>query len=168
MSRLLLARAETAVNRACRSKAAVPLTPIADIRQPVHLGGMNVSKAVGAIVVTVVLAAWAYIALMGEPRLPINVANVSYSNRCCGTVIFANGVITVVDQQVSYVVEEDKVGPYVLPKEFVGASNGRVIVRSGSSPRKLRLDDPAHPQQVELVNDASGDKAYLFKRVDGS
>jgi hypothetical protein len=128
---------------------------------------MNVSKAVGAIVVTVVLAAWAYIALTGEPRLPINIANGAYSNRCCGTVIFANGVMTVADQRVSYVVEEDKVGPYVLPKEYVGASNGRVIVRSGSFPSKLRLDDPAHPQQVELVDDAPGGKAYFFVRGDG-
>ena len=126
------------------------------------------SKAVGAIVVTVVLAIWAYIALTGEPRLPINIANGSYSNRCCGTVIFANGVMTVADQQVRYVVEEDKVGPYVLPEAYVGASNGEVIVRSGSSALKLRLDDSAHPQQVELVDDAPGGNAYLFMRENGS
>ena len=141
---------------------------IADIHQPVHLGAMNVSKAVGVIVVTVVLATWAYIALTGEPRLPINIANGSYSNRCCGTVIFTNGVMTVADQRVSYVVEEDKVGPYVLPTAYVGASKGGVMVRSGSSALKLRLDDSVHPQQVELIDDAPGGKAYLFVRGNGS
>lgn len=128
---------------------------------------MSASKAVGMIVFIVVVSMWAYIALTGEPRLPIGIANGSYSNRCCGTLVVADGVMTLADQRVSYVIEQDKAGPYILPKTYVGASSHGFVLRSASYPLKLRLDNSAHPQQVELLDDGSGGKAYLFASQRG-
>jgi hypothetical protein len=116
----------------------------------------------------VVVSMWAYIALTGEPRLPIDIANGSYSNRCCGTLGVADGVMTLADQRVSYVIEQDKAGPYILPKTYVGASNHGFVFRSTGYPLKLRLDNPAHPQQVELFDDGSGGEAYSFASQKGS
>jgi len=129
---------------------------------------MSASKAVGMTVFIVVVSMWAYIALTGEPRLPIGIANGSYSNRCCGTLVVADGVMTLADQRVSYVIEQDKAGPYILLKTYVGASNHGFVFRSTGYPLKLRLDNPAHPQQVELLDDGSGGEAYSFASQKGS
>ena len=111
---------------------------------------------------------WTYIALTGEPRLQIGTANGRYSNRCCGTVVLANGTMTVANRHVSYVIEQDKGGPYVLPEAYVGASDRGFVIRSEAHALKLRLDDPAHPHQVELLDDAAVGGAYPFARVNGS
>lgn len=129
---------------------------------------MSVNKAVGIILVLVVFCAWAYIALTGEPQLQIGIANGRYSNRCCGTVALTNGVMTVENQHVGYVIEQDKAGPYVLPKAYVGASDHGFVIRSDGHALKLRLDDPAHPHQVELLDDTADGEAYPFPRVNGS
>lgn len=125
---------------------------------------MSASKAVGMIVFIVIVSTWAYIALTGQPRLPIGIANGSYLNRCCGTLVFADGVMTLATQRVSYVIEQDKAGPYILPKTYVGASNHGFVFGSVAYPLKLRLDNPAYPQRVELLGDGSGGEAYLFAR----
>jgi len=75
------------------------------------------------MVVLVVFSVWAYIALTGEPRLQVGIANGRYSNGCCGTMVLKNGLMTVANQRVGYVVEQDKEGPYVLPNAYVGASD---------------------------------------------
>lgn len=129
---------------------------------------MSASRAVGMTVFIFVVSLLAYIALTGEPRLPIGIANGSYSNRCCGTLIVADGVMRFAGQRVSYVVERDKAGPYILPKTYVGASNQGFEFRSAGYPLKLRLDDSTHPQQVDLLNDGPGGEAYSFVRQKGS
>lgn len=116
----------------------------------------------------VAVSLWAYIALTGQPRLPIGIANGSYSNRCCGTLVVADGVMTLANQRVSYVIEQDKVGPYLLPKTYVGAANHGFVFRSASYPLKLRIDNSVHPQQIELSDDGSGGKAYVFASQSGS
>ena len=129
---------------------------------------MSVNKAAGIIIVLAVFCAWAYIALTGEPRLPIGIANGQYSNRYCGSVVLTNGMMTVANQHVGYVIEQDKGGPYVLPKAYVEASDHGFVVRSDAHALKLRLDDPAHPHQVELLDDTAGGGSYPFGRVSGS
>lgn len=128
---------------------------------------MSVSKAVGFATVVIVLCAWAYIALTGEPRLPTGIANGRYSSGCCGTIVLHDGVMIVGNQRVDYIIERDKVGPYVLPAAYVGASAHAVVVRSDAHPLKLRLDNPAHPRQLELIDDAVGGGRYAFVRVNG-
>ena len=44
------------------------------------------------------------------PQLPLALANGSYSNACCGRLILTNGRMIVGSQEVSYVVENDKIG----------------------------------------------------------
>ena len=129
---------------------------------------MNASKYVGGVGLIVVLCLWAYIALAGEPRLPISSANGMYANRCCGRVVLTNGVMAVANQRIGYVVEEDKAGAYVLPNAYVGASDTALVIRPNGFPFKLRLDDPSRPRSVELLDDKPRGKSYSFERVSGS
>ena len=87
-----------------RKSGLAASAPVADIRQPVRNNTMTTTKAVGMSVFIVVICIWAYIALTGEPRLPIGIANGSYTNRCCGTLVLADGIMTLADQRVSYVI----------------------------------------------------------------
>ncbi|WP_139810174.1 hypothetical protein [Sphingomonas azotifigens] len=129
---------------------------------------MSANKAVGIATVVMVLCAWAYIALSREPRLPTSIANGRYSNGCCGTIFLHDGVMTVANQRVDYIIERDKAGPYVLPTAYVGASVHAVVVKFDAYPLKLRLDDAAHPHQLELLDDAADGVRYSFTRVNGS
>jgi len=129
---------------------------------------VSVSKLVGGVGVIAVLFSWAYIALTGEPRLQIGVANGAYSNRCCGSVVLNNGVMTVANQHISYVIEQDKAGPYVLPKGYVGASQKGFVVKPDAFALKLRLDDRSHPRKLELIDDKPEGATYPFVRGNGS
>lgn len=73
----------------------------------------------------------------------------------------------VATQEVSYVVESDKEGPYVLPTFYVGAASEGYVVRREGRPLKLRLDNEAHPTAVELINDTDG-SIFSFHRLNGS
>lgn len=142
--------------------------PVADMPAPAQTGFMNANKVVGITIVVTVLLAWAYIALSKDPRLPTSIANGRYSNDCCGTLVLHDGVMTVATQRVDYIIERDKAGPYVLPTAYVGVSARAIVVRSNAYPLKLRLDDPAHPNQLELFGDAADSGRYPFARVNGS
>ena len=126
---------------------------------------MSASKLVGVTVLIAILCAWAYVTLVGEPRLQVGIANGAYTNGCCGTVVLDNGIMTIANQRVGYVVEQDKAGPYVLPKTYIGASVTGFVVRSRGHALKLRLDDPNHPHQVELVDDGPNGGAFSFMRT---
>ena len=128
---------------------------------------MNASKAVGVIVLMVVLSLSAYIGLTGEPRLALSIANGSYANRCCGRVVLTNGIMAVANQRIGYVVEQDKEGPYVLPNAYVGASDTGLVIRPNGFPLKLRLDDQSYPRSVDLLDDRPGGKSYSFERTAG-
>ncbi len=129
---------------------------------------MNEKKAISALIVVAVLCAWTYIALTGEPRLPINDANGEYTNPCCGTLVLKSGVMTVANQSVGYVIEQDKAGPYVLPNSYVGVSANQLIVRSTGTPLKLHLDIAPHPHRVELFDDRPDAALYTFNLIAGS
>ena len=128
---------------------------------------MSASKLVGGIILIAVGCVWAYILLPGEPRLQIGIANGTYSNPCCGALTLNNGTMTFENQRISYVIEEDKAGPYVLPKVYVGASNDRLVVRSKGNALKLRLDRPVDPHHIELIDEHPGGAAYSFARENG-
>lgn len=101
----------------------------------------------------------------GVPKLPLGIANGSYSNSCCGTLFLADGRMTVLGERISYVIESDKEGSYVLPSLYVGTSPKGFLVRDGF-PLKLRLNDDAHPTSIELINDADG-SVFVFQRLPG-
>lgn len=100
------------------------------------------------------------------PQLPLALANGSYGNPCCGRLTLKNGRMIVGAQEVSYVVESDKQGPYVLPTFYVGAASGGYVVRRDGQPLKLRLDNETHPTAMELMDDADG-SVFLFHRLNG-
>ena len=45
-----------------------------------------------------------------EPPIPINQANGTYANDCCGTISLRDGTMRFGKQEVSYVIERDKLG----------------------------------------------------------
>ena len=118
-------------------------------------------------------AAWGAYAIslftmpLSAPQLPIALANGSYVNECCGRLILENGMMRVGTQEVSYVIESDKEGPYILPAFYVGAASGGYVVRRNGLPLKLRLDNEAHPVAVELMDDTGGG-IFSFHRSNGS
>ena len=42
------------------------------------------------------------------------------------------------------------------------------MFRSADYPLKLRLNNPTHPRQIDLLNDAPDDEAYYFVGQKGS
>lgn len=128
---------------------------------------MSASKSVGTIVlIGVVLCAWADIVLTGEPRLQVGIANGSFANSCCGTVVFHDGIMRVANRRIGYVIEQDKAGPYVLPEAYVGASVTGFVIKPNAYALKLRLDDPDHPHQIELLDDGPSAEAFTFMRTN--
>ncbi len=103
---------------------------------------------------------WAF-----PPRLPIGTADGTYANPCCGSIRLHNGqMIFGRGQIVSYVVEHDKVGRYVLPTSYVGVWSGKAVQANRSAnPLKLRLDDATRPTTIELLSESAG---FDFKRVE--
>jgi hypothetical protein len=113
-----------------------------------------------ALVGGLLLYWWAF--PLKEP--PIGAANGVYANICCGQVTLQNGLMTFGNKQyVSYVIERDKLGRYVLPADYIGASESSLIVRRGGVPLKLRLGDEPQPNHLDLMDDRSI-SVFVFNR----
>ena len=124
---------------------------------------MKIRILVPIAIVLAVIGGWSYILLVPMPQLPIGIANGSYANKCCGTIQLKNGEMSVGGQLVSYVVERDKMGPYVLPSAYVGVSDGKTLeVDRRKYVLKIRLDDSVQPTQFQLMTDEA---IYSFKRM---
>ncbi|WP_242154784.1 MULTISPECIES: hypothetical protein [unclassified Sphingomonas] len=98
------------------------------------------------------------------PRLPIGAADGTYVNSCCEPIKLQNGQMSFGHSQtISYVVEYDKVSPYVLPSAYVGISGGKAVqIERSISPSFLRLADTKRPEAIELPSDTA---IFTFKRV---
>ncbi|MEY2882313.1 MAG: hypothetical protein RL490_37 [Pseudomonadota bacterium] len=127
---------------------------------------MFAHKRAGRIVVITFFCAMAYIGLSGAPRLPIGLANGTYSNPCCGLIALKNGMMTAGSQRIGYVIEKDKVGATILPETYVEASQNGLVFRSDFYPLYIRLDNSDRPRQVEIAG--GNGEVYPFVRVDGS
>jgi len=104
---------------------------------------------------------------MFPPREPIGLANGIYSNACCGVLELHDGQMSLGNtRHITYVVEYDKVGRYVLPESYVGVSGHVVFVGSGY-PMKLRLDKVPHPQRLDLIDSTSGDMISFNRATSG-
>jgi hypothetical protein len=128
---------------------------------------MTMLKSFGWVVATVGLGAMLYLFASDEPKLPIAVANGSFSNAEIGTIVLRDGQLKANGHAVPYVVETDKVGPYVLPTGYVGVSERRILVNRGSAPLKLRLDHSTQPRHLGL-HDVGRNALISFERVYGS
>ncbi|RZF63494.1 hypothetical protein EWE75_15765 [Sphingomonas populi] len=112
-----------------------------------------------AVFVGLPLYWWAF-----PPRLPIGAADGTYANPCCEPIKLHNGQMTFGHSQtISYVVEYDKVSPYVLPSAYVGISGGKAVqIERSISPSFLRLADTSRSETIELPSDTA---IFTFKRV---
>ncbi len=79
--------------------------------------------------------------------------------------VLKDGHMIVSKQQISYVVESDKEGPYVLPSFYVGASSRGFVVREKGFSLKLHFNDAARPSEIELMDDSDG-STFTFQRLN--
>ncbi|WP_448663872.1 hypothetical protein ACG3SL_04135 [Sphingomonas sp. CJ20] len=121
------------------------------------------ASAFAAVFLGIPLYWWAF-----PPRLPIGTANGVFTSVCCGSISLRDGVMIIGNgQEVSYVVEHDKVGRYVLPEGFVGASNHRLIFNRDGNPSLLRLEGEPRPNRIAVIDDATAE-TIPFERGNGS
>ena len=109
-------------------------------------------------------AALLLVFLLREPGLPIDAANGSFVNDCCGTLTLDDGLMSFGEswKKVHYSVGQDETGPYILPVTYVGPWEERGFEIDGSRrPVRLRLDRLPRPATIEL---GDGRKTYLLTR----
>jgi hypothetical protein len=117
----------------------------------VAIGSVNRHRwAISAVALVAVMAAGAALLVYGS-GLPSHMADGTYSSDCCGAVelrgghMLANGV-----DLVSYTVQEDDQGPYILPGSFVGTEDGGIVLDGGKRVLKLRLDRIPNPTRISI------------------
>lgn len=99
-----------------------------------------------------IVVAWIVIFTTGEPRLALSSANGSYYNPCCGFVTLHNSELRSGNDAVSYVIEEDKEGAYVLPEALVSVASNRLDIDRTAYPFKLRLDREHNPSIIKVLD----------------
>lgn len=105
---------------------------------------------------------WAF-----PPRLPIETANGIFTSVCCGSMTLRDGVLTFGNgQKVSYVIERDKVSPYLLPNGYLGSSDRGLVFDRNGSPLKLRLWGEPRPNRIDVTNGTTGETAAFDRRGD--
>jgi hypothetical protein len=133
-----------------------------------HIGRVNrttILRAAGlaAIFLGMPLYWWAF-----PPLLPVGTANGTFTSQCCGSMNLRDGVLTLGDgQKVSYVVEHDNVGRFVLLKGYVGAAKRGLIFDRDGNPLYRRLDGETRPSRIEVTDNARGE-VVAFDRRSGS
>jgi hypothetical protein len=120
------------------------------------------NRWISPLVLILGLGSMTYVLLVPPPRLPSKIANGRYSNPCCGTIELRDGRMEVNHQFVSYVIETDKVGAYVLTEGYVGMSTANKIeIDHRRYPLKIGLNSPSKPTELQV----SGDRTVRFTRV---
>jgi len=89
--------------------------------------------------------------------------NGTFANDCCGTVTLSDGTMLLNDRQtVRYGVAKDAIGPYLLPRTYVGVvPDWGFDVDGTRSLVKLRLDKLPAPARITLYE---GLRPYVFTR----
>lgn len=117
-----------------------------------------------AVALAAVLCSLALFALRAR-GLPARAADGAYVNDCCGKLVLSDGTLILGDngeRSVSYVIEWDEKGPFILPKFYVGPWENRGFQIDGSRPAlPLRLDRLPAPTTIQLYDYP---KSYLFRR----
>ncbi len=124
---------------------------------------VNVSKLVGGVVLIAVPCTWASLWLTDPPRLQAGIANGAYANRCCGEVVLKNGLMTVANQHLVYVIERDNGGPYILPERYVGASKQGFVIKFDAPALKLHINKSVRPSEIQLLDEDG--EVYPFARA---
>ena len=124
---------------------------------------MATRKSLSIALVLVIVAAWIIILSTDDPRLPAISADGIYYNPCCGVLALQGGELRGGNEAVSYVIERDKGGVYVLPKALVSVASNRLDIDRSAYPLKLRLDRERDPSSIEVM-DRSNAPSYTFVR----
>jgi hypothetical protein len=115
------------------------------------IGSINRHRWAISAVAVAVLAAVAVALFTYESGLPSDMADGTYSNDCCGTVELRGGhMIANGADLVSYTVQEDDQGPYILPRSFVGTQDSGIVLDGARPVRKLRLDRVPNPTRISI------------------
>ena len=78
-------------------------------------------------------------------------ANGNFSNDCCGTIELRDGHMTANGARwISYRIEVDEQGPYLLPGRFVGTQDRGIVLDGGRPVVKLRLDRLPGPTRLQV------------------
>ena len=97
------------------------------------------------------LAALAITLFTHRSGLPSDLADGTYANDCCGIVELRDGrMIANGGDLVGYSVQRDEHGPYILPRSFVGAEDGGVLMDGHRPVVELRLDRLPNPTRISI------------------
>lgn len=128
---------------------------------------MATRRWLSAAVALGIVAACLAILVTDGPRLPAGRADGTYYNPCCGLMTLRSGDLRSGADAVSYVIERDKTGAYVLPRALVSVVGNRLDIDGSAYPLKLRLDQERDPSGIEVM-DRSNTRSYTFLRRNGS
>jgi hypothetical protein len=121
----------------------------------------SIMMGAGAAATVILLTSFV---LLGR-GLPASAANGSYDNDCCGKIVLRDGTMLLGDNEersVSYVVQRDAKGPFVLPHFYVGTWEARGFQIDGGRPAlRLRLDRIPSPNAIQLHD---GSSSFVFRR----
>jgi hypothetical protein len=124
---------------------------------------MTAPKWLSTALVFGIVVAFIVLLSTGEPRLPAGSADGSYYNPCCGFMTLHNGELRSGKEAVSYVIEQDKGGAYVLPKALVSVASNRLDIDPTAYPIKLRIYRNHDPSIIEVL-DRSDAPSHMFLR----
>ena len=115
------------------------------------------------MVLCVALAAMGYVLLAPPPRLSAAAADGVYRNSCCGALVLKSGRGAHGDATFDYVIERDKMGPYVLPTSRLVTvdDESRLVIVQHEPALKLRLQAATEPQWIDIPDYG---KTYRFVR----
>ncbi len=92
------------------------------------------------------------------PRRPINEADGIYENPCCLSLALKSGTMQIGKRYVSYVIESDKVGRYILPSQSIDVEpDGRLAIGDRQFPLKIYLGDGNPPPTIEIPSNSRVD-----------
>ena len=122
-----------------------------------------------AIVGAPLILLWIYIAFWSIPKLPVSTADGAYFNSCCEPIILNRGFASSGHVRFNYVVERDKIGPYILTSPdhtLISVSKSGLTVTDGWA-LKMRFDDKPDPSWIDIIGDPENPDlkpSYRFAR----
>jgi hypothetical protein len=109
-------------------------------------------------------------ATSAEHKLPVSAANGIYENSQGSALVLRDGLLSTGGKSASYVIEIDKMGPYVLVDRRLNIDGaGFVQVGSDQGMMKSHMDDSKHPSVISFWMWRSADyqslDRYEFRRA---
>ena len=87
-----------------------------------------------------------------------------YRSDCCGTITQEKGNIKSTHGQIRYVLQEDKVGLFILPSRLVEIRDGEVAIDWQKGPLIIRVDTSSSPTKIAISSEPDSHE-ILFEAV---